>query len=420
VNTVINQMGNGTLTIESGSVTTPRGFSAAGAFVGIKKNGKPDMALIHSEVPAKCAAVFTTNMVMAAPLLWNQSALQATGEISGIVINSGNANACTGEQGMLDAQAMATTMARFTSASPKQILVASTGVIGVKLPIETVVLGIGKLSNALEGTADAGLDAATAIMTTDTYAKHASISFKTQNGTVVTLGAIAKGSGMIHPNMATMLGFITTDCNISGQLLTKALRESNESTYNMISVDGDTSTNDMVAILANGKADNPKIEHENDDYRNFYMALTKLNETMSQAIVKDGEGATKFLEVQVTEAESLVDARKISRAIVSSNLVKAAFFGEDANWGRILCAAGYSGAKFSPDKVSIALESKAGKLDLMLSGEPVVLDEQLAKTVLAEKEVVIKVNIGNGDWGATAWGCDLSYDYVRINGAYRT
>ncbi|HEY9684470.1 MAG TPA: bifunctional ornithine acetyltransferase/N-acetylglutamate synthase [Oculatellaceae cyanobacterium] len=419
MNTVIEQSKQN-LTVEGGSVTTPKGFSAAGAFVGIKKNSKPDLALIWSNAPANCAAVFTTNMVMAAPLLWNQKAIQSSIEISGIVINSGNANACTGEQGMLDAQSMATTLAEYKGVSPKQVLVASTGVIGVKLPIEKVVQGIGQLAPILESTADAGLDAAAAIMTTDTYAKHASVSFKTKSGTVVTLGAIAKGSGMIHPNMATMLGFITTDCKISGSLLTKALKESNESTYNMISVDGDTSTNDMVAILANGQAGNALIDKEDDDYQVFCQALTLLNGTMAKAIVKDGEGATKFLEVQVSEAQSLVDARKIARAIVSSNLVKAAFFGEDANWGRILCAAGYSGAQFSPEKVSISLESAAGSLNLMTAGEPAILDEELAKTVLAEKEIVIKVNIGNGDWAATAWGCDLSYDYVRINGAYRT
>lgn len=419
MNTVIEQSKQN-LTVESGSVTSPKGFSAAGAFVGIKKNSKPDLALIWSNAPAKCAVVFTTNMVMAAPLLWNQKAIQSSTEISGIVINSGNANACTGEQGMLDAQSMATTLAEYKSVLPKQVLVASTGVIGVKLPIEKVVQGIGQLAPTLESTADAGLDAAAAIMTTDTYAKHASVSFKTKNGTVVTLGAIAKGSGMIHPNMATMLGFITTDCHISGSLLTKALKESNESTYNMISVDGDTSTNDMVAILANGHAGNALIDKEDDDYQNFCQALTLLNGTMAKKIVKDGEGATKFLEVQVSAAQSLVDARKIARAIVSSNLVKAAFFGEDANWGRILCAAGYSGAKFSPEKVSISLESATGSLKLMEAGEPTILDEELAKTVLAEKEIVIKVNIGNGDWAATAWGCDLSYDYVRINGAYRT
>ena len=407
----------------TGGVTSPKGFMGAGAFVGIKKNCKPDLSLIWSDVPANCAAVFTTNIVKAAPVLWNQKLLQAsTGspKIQGIVINSGNANACTGDQGMLDAEAMASAFAASMGVTPHDILVSSTGVIGVKLPIEVVTKGIENTSAQLHHSLEAGLAAAQAIMTTDTYAKHTSFTFKTAGGQTVTIGAMAKGSGMIHPNMATMLGFVTTDFNITPALLDKALKQSTAQTYNMISVDGDTSTNDMVAILANGQAGNELVDIESADYFAFCQALNEVNTVIAKSIVRDGEGATKFLEVQVINADSVENARKMARAVTSSSLVKAAFFGEDANWGRILCAMGYSGATFAPEGVSIVISSDGGKLELMQDGEPSVVNEELAKKVLKEKQIVVSIALKSGNCGGTAWGCDLSYEYVRINGAYRT
>ena len=402
----------------AGGITSPLGFKAAGDFVGIKKNGKADLSLLWSEVPAMCAAVFTTNIVKAAPILWNQKVLKDRPIVQGIVINSGNANACTGEQGMHDAEAMAAVFALQMGVSARDILVSSTGVIGVKLPIDIVTAGIKTISARLAVTG--GADAARAIMTTDTYAKQTASSFTTSDGKVVTVGAMAKGSGMIHPNMATMLGFITTDFNISPVLLDKALKQSAAQTFNMISVDGDTSTNDMVAILANGQAANKLVATEGDDYAAFCLVLNEVNTVIAKSIVRDGEGATKFLEVQVNGADTVENARKMARAVTSSTLVKAAFFGEDANWGRILCAMGYSGVTFPPDRVSISIESAGGKLDLMKDGEPAVLDEERAKKVLAEKQIVVGIALKNGDCGGTAWGCDLSYEYVRINGAYRT
>lgn len=417
--TGVNQQQQQEPVFKTGGITSPKGFLAAGAYVGIKKIEKPDLALLWSEVPANCAAVFTTNVMKAAPILWNQKALAESSVVSGIVINSGNANACTGDQGMTNAVAMASTYAGLMGCSANQILVASTGVIGVQLPIEKLLNGIKSLHSELEHSPAAGADAATAIMTTDTCDKQFSLEF-IADGKTITIGAMAKGSGMIHPNMATMLGFVTTDLNIAPALLSKALQESNAQTYNMISVDGDTSTNDMVTIMANGQAGNTLIETENDDYFAFCNALNHVNTAVAKSIVQDGEGATKFIEVQIDNAATVADARTMARSVVSSSLVKAAFFGEDANWGRIICAMGYSGAKFDPAEVSISMTSAGGTVGLMLDGAPTVLDEELAKKVLSEKKIVVNVTLKTGSCSGTAWGCDLSYDYVKINGAYRT
>jgi glutamate N-acetyltransferase / amino-acid N-acetyltransferase len=406
----------------AGGITSPKGFKAAGAIAGIKKNGKPDMAIIFSDVPAACAAVFTTNVMKAAPILWNQKVLaeSESGQTAqAIVINSGNANACTGTQGMINTEAMAVTCAAATGIAANKVLVASTGVIGVQLPMDKVISGIVANSKLLSSTTDAGYDAAVAITTTDTYEKQVCVQFSL-SGKIVTIGAMAKGSGMIHPNMATMLSFVTTDANITGELLQNALKESVASSYNMISVDGDTSTNDMVTVLANGQASNTLIETEGEDFQLFSKALNFLNTEVAKSIARDGEGATKFLEVEVTKAPTLHDARVIARSVVSSSLVKAAFFGEDANWGRIICAMGYSGSQFDPAKVSISMSSAGGQLPLMADGEPLPLDEELAKKVLAEKQILVNISLESGDCHATAWGCDLSYDYVKINGAYRT
>ncbi len=402
----------------TGGVTSPKGFMAAGAHIGVKRKRK-DLSLIWSDVPAHLAAAFTTNVMRAAPILWNEKVVATGKPVRGIVINSGNANACTGELGIINAEAMAATYAESMGVSKEEVIIASTGVIGVQLPIQLIKQGIVSTCHDLAASLEAGLSAAQAIMTTDTYVKQASIVFEV-GSKKVTIGAMAKGSGMIHPNMATMLSFLTTDLNISPALLNKALKESTAETYNMISVDGDTSTNDMVAILANGKAGNTLIDSEDKDYFAFCQALKAINTDLAKAIVRDGEGATKFLEVQVKQAGSIEEARKLGRSIVSSSLVKTAFFGEDANWGRIICAMGYSGVTFKPETVSIAIESSAGRLELMHDGEPAVVNEILAKAVLAEKDITIHINMKEGLSEATAWGCDLSYEYVRINGSYRT
>ncbi len=410
------------LNVIAGGITSPKGFQASGAKAGIKTNGKPDMAIIFSEVPAACAAVFTTNVTKAAPILWNQKVLAESvpaQTAQAIVINSGNANACTGTQGMVNTEAMAASCAKATGIATDKVLVASTGVIGVQLPMGKVIPGIIETAKLLSSTVDAGHDAAVAITTTDTYEKQVCVQVNL-SGKVVTIGAMAKGSGMIHPNMATMLSFVTTDANITAELLQKALSESVAGSYNMISVDGDTSTNDMVTLLANGKAGNTLIETEGEDFQVFSKALNFLNTEVAKTIAKDGEGATKFLEVNVTNVSSLHDARVIARSVVSSSLVKAAFFGEDANWGRVICAMGYSGAKFDPAEVSISMSSAGGELPLMEKGEPLALDEKLAKEVLAQKQILVNISLESGDLEATAWGCDLSYDYVKINGAYRT
>ena len=403
----------------TGGVTTPKGFEAAGAIAGIKKNGKPDLAIIYSKVPATCAAVFTTNIMKAAPILWNQKVLAATQVIDAIVINSGNANACTGAQGMANAEVMAVECGKALKTSAEKVLVASTGVIGVQLPIEIVIKGISETCKQIGSSAQSGLDAAIAITTTDTYEKQVCMQVEI-DGKTVTIGAMAKGSGMIHPNMATMLSFVTTDVSITSELLEKALKESTLGTYNMISVDGDTSTNDMVTVMANGQAGNQLIKEKNEDFYIFSKALNAVNTEIAKLIVKDGEGATKFLEVNVSNASSIEAARTLARAVVSSSLVKAAFFGEDANWGRIICAMGYSGAGFDPAEVTISMSSAGSEVSLMLDGEPVELDESLAKKVLAEKQIVVNISLKNGKCAGTAWGCDLSYDYVKINGAYRT
>lgn len=402
----------------TGGVTSPKGFMAAGAHIGVKRKRK-DLSLVWSDVPAHVAAAFTTNVMRAAPILWNEKVVAGGKPVRGIVVNSGNANACTGELGMINAEAMAATYADCMGVSKEEIIIASTGVIGVQLPIQLIKQGIETTCQDLDCSAEAGLSAAQAIMTSDTYVKQTSLTFEV-DGKKVTIGAMAKGSGMIHPNMATMLSFLTTDLNISPALLTKALKESSAETYNMISVDGDTSTNDMVAILANGKAGNKLIDSEGSDYLTFCQALKTINTDLAKAIVRDGEGATKFLQVEVKHADSIAEARKLARSIVSSSLVKTAFFGEDANWGRIICAMGYSGVSFKPETVSIAIESAAGRLELMQEGEPIVVNEILGKAVLAEKDIIIHIDMKEGLSEATAWGCDLSYEYVRINGSYRT
>jgi len=401
-----------------GSITSPKGYHATGSHIGIKEC-KKDLAIIYSEVPAKVAGVFTTNLVKASSILWDQKIVQNHNLARAIVINSGNANACTGDVGINHTELMATELASCLGVNKNQVLVASTGVIGVPLPIDTIVEGINNTYNKLGNTnLDANL-ASEAIMTTDTCSKQISVEF-TIDEKKIRIGGIAKGSGMIHPNMATMLSFITTDINISRELLTKALKKSAEDSYNMISVDGDTSTNDLVILLANGLGGNTEIKEENEEYYLFKEALHYVNLFLAHQIVKDGEGAKKFIAVKVTGAASKKDAKLLSKSVITSNLVKTAFFGEDANWGRILAAMGYSGADFNPTGVSIKFHNGTHSIMLMEEGTPLQFDEELALKILKENEITVELILKEGNGEAIAWGCDLSYEYVRINGDYRS
>jgi len=404
--------------IIDGSVTAAKRFNATGAAIGIKK-GVKDLALISSDVPAIAAACFTTNVVKATSVLRNLDIINSGVKINGIAINSGNANACTGELGKKSNEEMAQALAKELGVEENTILTASTGVIGTTFPIDTVKAGIAKTAHFLGNTRADALLAAEAIMTTDTYSKEVAVEIEI-GGKTVCIGGMAKGSGMIHPNMATMLGFITTDVAIDADLLKEMLKNDVQTTYNMVSVDGDTSTNDTVIVLANGMAENPVIKTEGEDYEIFKEALHYVNERLAKDLVRDGEGATKFIEVNVKGAKTTDDAKIIAKSVVCSSLVKAAMFGEDANWGRVLCAMGYSGVKFDPEKVDINFESTKGNILLMDNGTPTVFDEEMAACILSEKEIIVNVKISEGEAEAKAWGCDLSYDYVKINGDYRS
>lgn len=404
--------------LAEGGITSPQGFLATGKHIGIKAEAK-DLAMIASEVPAHAAAVFTTNVVKAAPVVWSQRVISSGEPVRAVVVNSGNANACTGILGMEHAIAMAETVADSLGYQANEVLVASTGVIGVPLPIETVCEGIRQAGQTLERGTSTDKSAAEAIRTTDTFSKSIAVEIELA-GQRVILAGMAKGSGMIHPNMATMLSFVTTDADIAPELLEEALRESVMDSYNMISVDGDTSTNDSVFMLANGLAENPRITAKGEAYNQFYAALHYVNTYLAKEIVRDGEGATKFLTVTVAGAATASAARKLAKSVVTSNLVKTAFFGEDANWGRILAAMGYSGADFNPALVNMKFSSYAGTVEVMEGGDPISFDEALAKKVLQERELEISIGLQDGTSRATAWGCDLSYDYVRINGSYRS
>jgi glutamate N-acetyltransferase / amino-acid N-acetyltransferase len=398
----------------AGGVCAPAGFLAAGVHADIKGKGgtKRDVAIIFSRRPAAAAGVFTRNIVKAAPVLLSERAVR-DGSLQALVVNSGNANACTGPRGMADAEEMARATAAALGLEPSTVAVASTGVIGVPLPLDRVGKGIRLCAASL--SANGGAEAAAAIMTTDTFPKEIAVRFDL-GGVPVTIGGIAKGSGMIHPNMATMLAFITTDAAVTPSVLQAALRQANAGSFNMITVDGDTSTNDMALVLANGLAGNPVIEEGSPLVAPFAAALGEVLVHLAKEIARDGEGATKLMEVQVHGAPSLEDARKAARAVCASALVKTALFGQDANWGRILCAMGYSGASFDPEQVDLYI----GDLQMMASGTGLAFDEEAAARVLAEKEVVVRAYLHSGGASATAWGCDFSYDYVKINGSYRT
>lgn len=398
----------------AGGVTAASGFKAAGVIADVKGRGgdKKDVAVMYSTVPAAAAAVFTTNQVKAAPVLLSQQRLQA-GTLQAIVINSGNANACTGAQGMQDAEAMSTLAAEALSLSPAAVAVASTGVIGVPLPMDRIAKGVSGAAAQL--SPDGGHDAALAIMTTDTFHKEIATRL-TLGGKTVTIGGMAKGSGMIHPNMATMLGFVTTDAAVAPAALQQALQAANAASFNMITVDGDTSTNDSLYLLANGAAGNPTLTADSPEFPAFQAALQEVLTHLAKAIAGDGEGATKLLEVQVVGATSVEEARRAARSVCGSALVKTAMFGEDANWGRIVCALGYSGAQLDQNKVDLWV----GPMQMLQAGTPVPFSEEEAAGILANKEITIKADLHLGNGGATAWGCDFSYDYVKINGDYRT
>lgn len=395
-----------------GGITAPKGFKAAGVQAGIKKSGKHDVAVIYSTVPASVAGVFTKNTMAAAPVAVSRLALES-GVASAIVVNSGCANACTGEQGMQDAMAMAKLTAELLSIPKEDVLVASTGIIGVTLPMKKVTAGI-KAAVAELGQ-DEQEKSMLAIMTTDTFPKSCVYEFEL-GGVPVRIAGIAKGSGMIHPNMATMLAFITTDAAIAPAMLKQALTDAVNVSFNMISVDGDTSTNDMASVLANGLAGNKKIESMGEEYAAFTKVLTDVCIYLAKQIVVDGEGATKFLEIKVRGAVSFDDAKKAALAISKSPLVKTAFFGQDANWGRILCAVGYSEAAADPTKVSLSI----GDMTIVKQGMGIALDEQALKKIMAEEEIKVVVDLGLGQEEATMWTCDFSYEYVKINGEYHT
>lgn len=403
----------------SGGVTASKGFKACGATTGLKSNNRLDIALIESEVEAIPAIVTTQNAVKAAPVLWdNQIVKKDKQKIKAVLINSGNANACTGEQGLLDVKTEAKCVSQYFDCDPEQIFISSTGVIGVPLPIKEITGTIPTLVNNL--SVDGQSDASRAILTTDLVPKTVAVETEI-DGKTIHIGAMAKGSGMICPNMATMLSFVTTDANIEQACLQKMLSIIAEDTYNMMSVDGDMSTNDTVLVLANGLAGNDKITESNiGAYTKFFEALYFVNESIVKSIVKDGEGATKYIEVHVDHAESRGDARILAKAVVNSNLVKTAIFGEDANWGRVLSSIGATGVKFAPETVSLTFSNSKGSLLLLDHGKPVPFDEEQASELLKQKEVIINVDMGEGIYKATAWGCDLSYDYVKINAEYRT
>ncbi len=402
--------------IISGGVCAAKGFKANGMHCGIRHNQtKKDLALIYSEVPATAAAVYTTNLVKGAPLLVTKNNIE-NGIAQAVICNSGNANTCNAN-GVEIAEKMCSLVANELSINPTDVIVASTGVIGQPLNITPIANAIPQLAKGL--SSENGLYAAEAIMTTDIAVKEIAVEF-TVGGKTCHIGGIAKGSGMIHPNMATMLVFITTDVKISKEMLSKALKSDIQNTFNMISVDGDTSTNDMVSVLANGLAGNDEINAEGEDFNAFMKALNTVNITLCKMIAGDGEGASKLLECSVSGASQLEIAKTVAKSVICSSLTKAAMFGADANWGRVLCAIGYSGADVDVNKIDVYFSSPKGEILVCKNGSGVDFSEEKAKEILLEKEITIKVNLNSGEFSSKAWGCDLTYDYVRINGDYRS
>lgn len=402
-----------------GGITVVPGFEAAAAAAQIKYEGRTDMALIYSSVPCVAAGTFTTNVVKAAPVKWDQKIVKQGGAVQAIIVNSGIANACTGEEGMQYCEETAQTAAEVFGIQKEQVLVSSTGVIGKQLPMEKIQAGIHMLAQAKGNDKLCGAEAAEAILTTDTHKKEAAVQLEI-GGKTVTIGAMAKGSGMIHPNMCTMLSFLVTDAVIEKEVLQKVLSEDVEETYNMISVDGDTSTNDTVLFLANGLAQNASICPGTEEYKAFAAAVHTVNEQLAKAIAGDGEGATALLEVEVVGAANKEQAKKISKSVVCSNLTKTAVAGHDANWGRILCAMGYAGVSFVPEQVDLFLESAAGTIQILSDGVALPYSEEKATEILSEEKVKILADLKLGDGKATAWGCDLTHGYIDINADYRS
>lgn len=377
------------------------------------------MALIYSQVPCEAAGTFTTNVVKAAPVKWDQQVIAGGEKAQAVVVNSGIANACTGEEGFGYCKDTAEALAKTLGISPAGVLIGSTGVIGKQLPMDKLTAGIEVLAEKKNDSLENGTEAAKAIMTTDTCEKELAVEIEI-GGKTVTIGGMAKGSGMIHPNMCTMLAFITTDAVISKETLKKALSEDVGDTYNMISVDGDTSTNDTVLLLANGLAENPKIVPDSEDYQKFAKALHTINEYLAKKIAGDGEGATALFEVKAVNCEDKEQAKVLAKSIVCSNLTKTAIAGHDANWGRILCAMGYSGAQFDPEKVDLFFESAAGKIQIIENGTAVAYSEEEATKILSESAVTAIADVKMGEASATAWGCDLTHGYIDINADYRS
>ena len=402
-----------------GGVTAAKGFQAAAAEANIKYKGRTDMAMVYSTVPCRAAGTFTKNLVKAAPVKWDQAVVYDRGRAQAVVVNSGIANACTGAEGYEYCRKTADAAAKALQIPEDSVLVASTGVIGMQLPIDRIEAGVSAMAPMLSDSEEAGHAAAKAIMTTDTRPKEVAVEM-TLGGKKVTLGGMSKGSGMIHPNMCTMLCFLTTDACISQKLLLEALQADVKKTFNMISVDGDTSTNDTVLLLANGQAGNPEITEKNEDYQTFCEALRIVNTTLARMMAGDGEGATALFEVTVKGAKNWEQAAVLARSVVSSSLTKAAIYGHDANCGRVLCAMGYAGVPFDPDKVDLWFESRAGKIKVIEDGMLTAYSEEEATAILSEDEVTAVADIKEGQAEATAWGCDLTYDYVKINADYRS
>ncbi len=402
-----------------GGVCAAKGFYAAGAEAGVKYKNRKDMALIYSEAPCVCAGTFTTNVVKAAPVIWDRDIVENSPYVQAIIINSGIANACTGQEGMDCCKKEAQAAAAVLNIPESAVLVGSTGVIGMQMPVDRLIAGIEMLAEQKEHSKEAAQYAAEAIMTTDTVDKQAAVSFVI-GGKTVTMGGMCKGSGMIHPNMCTMLSYVTSDVSISKELLKKAVKESIIDTYNMVSVDGDTSTNDTFLFLANGMADNPEISEENNDYEVFKEALLKINTILSKKIAGDGEGATALFEAQVVGAKTKEAARLLSKSVICSSLTKAAIFGRDAYWGRILCALGYAGVDFDPEKVEVFFKSISGCIRIYGDGGGIDYSQEESVKILSDQEVTVLVDMHMGNESATAWGCDLSYDYVKINAEYRS
>ncbi|MGO2117340.1 MAG: bifunctional glutamate N-acetyltransferase/amino-acid acetyltransferase ArgJ [Fusobacterium sp.] len=402
--------------LENKSFTLVKGIKAAGISCGLKKSGKKDLCLIYSEEKGISAGAFTQNQVKAAPVLLSMKNVESE-NVQALIINSGNANACNGAKGYEDAVTTTELVAKNLNILPSEVLVQSTGIIGLPLPMDKLISGINNICPKL--SKDGGEDASLAILTTDTFSKTVTVQIEIDNKTV-TIAGIAKGSGMIHPNMATMLGNIFTDINISKELLNETFKESIDNTFNMISVDGDTSTNDMCIIIANGAAENKLIDTKDENFKIFKDALNYVNESLAKLIAKDGEGATKLLEVSVSNGKTKKDAKLVAKSIITSNLTKCAFFGEDANWGRILCAIGYSKADLNIESIDIHLNSKEDSVQVVKDGAGLAFDEDYIKKILEEDKINILVDLKNGNHNAKAWGCDLSYEYVKINGSYRS